>query len=331
MKILVTGSEGFIGSHLVEKLIKKGFKVRAFTQYHFQNNLGCLEDIEKKVFKKIEIVSGDIRDPFEMNLATKNCDYVINLAALIGIPYSFIAPKNYFDTNVIGTMNVLEASKKNNIKKIILTSTSEVYGTAQTVPIKENHPLNAQSPYAASKISSDFLGMSYFHTYNLPITILRPFNTFGPRQSGRAIIPSILIQALENKKTIELGNLNPTRDFNYVSDTTEAFLKTLITKSNLNGEIFNVSSGYEISIGEVCYLIKKITGKEFNVVQNKNRTRSKSTEVERLLGDNKKIIKHLKWKPKYYKKQGFINGLKKTIEWFESNENLSKYKKIYNL
>lgn len=331
MKVLITGSEGFIGSHLLEKFVKKGLKVRAFTQYHFQNNRGCLEDIDKKLLKDVEVVSGDIRDPFEMNLATKNCDYVINLAALIGIPYSFVAPKNYFDTNVIGTMNVLEASKKNNVKKIILTSTSEVYGTAKTVPIKEDHPLNAQSPYAASKISSDFLGMSYFYTYNLPITILRPFNTFGPRQSGRAIIPSILIQALENKKSIELGNLNPTRDFNYIDDTTEAFFKTLTTKSNLNGQIFNISSGYEISIGELCNLIKKITGKKFNIIQKKTRIRSKSTEVERLLGDNKKVKKYLKWKPKYYKKQGLISGLKKTIEWFEKNENFSKYKKIYNL
>ena len=269
MKVLITGSEGFIGSHLLEKIVKKGFKVRAFMQYHFQNNRGCIEDIDKELLKSVEIVSGDIRDPFEMNLAIKNCDYVINLAALIGIPYSFKAPKNYFDTNVIGTMNVLEASKKNNVKKIILTSTSEVYGTAKTVPIKEDHPLNAQSPYAASKISSDFLGMSYFYTYNLPITILRPFNTFGPRQSGRAIIPSILIQALENKKSIELGNLNPTRDFNYIDDTTEAFFKTLITKSNLNGQIFNISSGYEISIGELCNLIKKITGKKINIIQKK--------------------------------------------------------------
>lgn len=331
MKILITGAEGFIGSHLLEKLVKKGLKVRAFTKYHFQNNRGCLEDIDKKTLKNVEIISGDLRDPFEMNLATKNCDYVVNLAALIGIPYSFIAPKNYFDTNVIGTMNLLEASKKNNIKKIILTSTSEVYGTAKFVPIKENHPLKSQSPYAASKISSDFLGLSYFYTYNLPVTILRPFNTFGPRQSGRAIIPSILIQVLSGKDTVDLGNLSPTRDFNYIDDTTDAFCKCIISKSNLNGKIFNICSKYEISISRVCEIIKKITKKRFVIKKKKIRVRSKGTEVQRLLGDNKEIKKYLKWKPSYIKEKGFIKGLEKTISWFESNENLSKYKKIYNL
>ena len=331
MKVLITGSEGFIGSHLLEKLVKKGLKVRAFTQYHFQNNRGCLEDIDQKILRNIEIISGDIRDPFEMNLATKNCDYVINLAALIGIPYSFVAPKNYFDTNVLGTLNILEASKKNNIKKIILTSTSEVYGTAQSVPITEDHPLNSQSPYAASKISSDFLGLSYFYTYKLPITILRPFNTFGPRQSARAIIPSILIQVLDNKKIIELGNISPTRDFNYIDDTTEAFYKSLSTKNNLNGKIFNVCSRYEISIARICSLVKKITNKKFVIKQKSLRKRNKSTEVQRLFGDNKRIIKHLKWKPKFAKEKGFVEGLKKTINWFENHENLSKYKQIYNL
>ena len=228
-------------------------------------------------------------------------------------------------------MNLLEASKKNNVKKIILTSTSEVYGTAKIVPIKETHPLNSQSPYAASKISSDFLGLSYFYSYNLPITILRPFNTFGPRQSGRAIIPSILIQVLGNKQIIELGNLSPKRDFNYIDDTTDAFTKCITSNSNLNGKIFNVCSKYEISISRVCELIKKITKKKFVIKKKKLRIRSKSTEVERLLGDNRKIIKHLKWKPNYTKEAGFIKGLKKTISWFESNDNLSKYKKIYNL
>jgi len=331
MRVLITGSEGFIGSHLLEKLVKKGLKVRAFTQYHFQNNRGCIEDIDKKLLKNVEVISGDLRDPFEMNLATKKCDYVVNLAALIGIPYSFKAPKNYFDTNVLGTMNILEASKKNNVKKIILTSTSEVYGTAQSIPIKEDHPLNSQSPYAASKISSDFLGLSYFYSYKLPITILRPFNTFGPRQSARAIIPSILIQVLDDKKIIELGNLSPTRDFNYIDDTTEAFYKTLSSKSNLNGKIFNVCSRYEISISRICYLIQKITKKQFYIKKKLLRTRSKTTEVQRLLGDNRKIIKHLKWKPKYAKEKGFIEGLKKTISWFKNNENLSKYKQSYNL
>ena len=277
MKVLITGSEGFIGSHLVEKLQKSGFKVKAFTQYHFQNYRGCLEDVNKKTLDNIEIISGDLRDPFEVNLASKGCDYIINLAALIGIPYSFKAPKNYVDTNIMGTLNILEAAKKNNLKKIILTSTSEVYGTAQKIPMQENHPLNAQSPYAATKISSDFLGLSYFHSYNLPITILRPFNTFGPRQSARAIIPSILIQVLNDRKIIELGNLNPTRDFNYVDDTTEAFLRTLISRKNTNGNIYNVCSGYEISIREICEVIQKITKKKF-IVKKKR----KEQEVDKL-------------------------------------------------
>ena len=320
MKVLITGSEGFIGSHLLEKIVKKGFKVRAFMQYHFQNNRGCIEDIDKELLKSVEIVSGDIRDPFEMNLAIKNCDYVINLAALIGIPYSFKAPKNYFDTNVIGTMNVLEASKKNSVKKIILTSTSEVYGTAKTVPIKEDHPLNAQSPYAASKISSDFLGMSYFYTYNLPITILRPFNTFGPRQSARAVIPTIFSQCYENK-SIKIGNINTTRDFTYVSDLCNAYEKLLTSnKKSAFGNVYNIGTNNEISIIELINLIQKICKSNKKIIQEKSRKRKKSSEVNRLMCDSSSFQKLTSWKPKVSLKE----GLKKFNDWYVSNKNYYK-------
>lgn len=332
MKVFLTGAEGFIGSHLLEKLVKKGFSVRAFSKYHFQNNQGWLEDIDKKIIKKVEIITGDIRDPFEVYNAMSGCNYVINLAALIGIPYSYVAPKNYIDTNIIGTLNILESAKKiKSIKKIILTSTSEVYGTAQSIPITEDHQLNSQSPYAATKIASDFLGISYFHSFNLPITIIRPFNTFGPRQSGRAIIPSILIQVLSGQKKIKLGNLKPTRDFCFIDDTTEAFYKSLITKNNISGKVINIATGYEVSIGEICEYIKKFTKNEFSIVAEKQRIRKKGSEVERLLGSNTRAKKILNWKPQYYKKKGFCLGLKKTIEWFNNDENLSRYKKIYNL
>jgi len=332
MKVFLTGAEGFIGSHLLEKLVKKGFSIKAFSKYHFQNHQGWIESIDKNILKKVEIINGDIRDPFEIYKAMIGCDYVINLAALIGIPYSYIAPKNYVDTNVVGTLNILEAAKKiDKVKKIILTSTSEVYGTAQKVPITEEHRLNAQSPYAATKVASDFLGISYYHSFNLPISIIRPFNTFGPRQSARAIIPSILIQVLSGQKKIKLGNLNPTRDFCFVDDTAEAFYKSLVTKKNISGKIINVSSGYEFSVREICQYIKQITKKEFSIITERKRIRENNSEVERLLGSNKKAKKYLDWKPKYIKKKGFCLGLKKTIDWFNTDENLSKYKKIYNL
>lgn len=331
MKVLVTGAEGFIGSHLVEKLILLGAKVRALKQYHFQNYDGCLENLSENILKKIEIVSGDIRDPFETNLSVKGCDSVINLAALIGIPYSYKAPKNYVDTNIIGTVNILEAARKNDVKKIILTSTSEVYGSAQQIPIKENHPLNAQSPYAATKIASDFMGLSYYFSYKTPVILLRPFNTFGPRQTGRAIIPSILLQVMKDQKVIKLGNLLPTRDFVYVDDTVDAFVNALKSKKKLYGNVFNICSGREVSVGKICQIIKKITKKNFVIEVNKERVRAKSSEVNRLLGDNSKAKKYLNWKPRYASSTGFLNGLKKTIEWFSKNENLSKYKKIYNI
>jgi dTDP-glucose 4,6-dehydratase len=331
MKILVTGSDGFIGSHFCEKLVKKGFKVRAFTFYNALNNRGCLEYVEPKILKKMEIVSGDIRDPFEMDKAVKSCDYVVNLAALIGIPYSYVAPKNYLDTNVIGTLNMLEASRKHNVKRIILTSTSEVYGTAQQIPINEKHPLNAQSPYAASKIASDQLGLSYYNSFGLPVVIIRPFNTFGPRQSARAIIPSILLQVFNGLKYVKLGNVNPTRDFNFIDDTVNAFLKILFTKKNISGEVINIGSGHEISIKNLFFLIKKILKKDILIQQVNLRKRNKSTEVERLIADNRKAKKILKWQGKYVGIKGLELGLYKTINWFSNKDNIKKFKNIYNI
>ena len=332
MKIFITGSEGFIGSHLVESLIKKNHKIKAFTQYHFQNYLGCLEDLDKKSLKNIEIVSGDIRDQEQLSSSMEGSDIVINLAALIGIPYSFSATRSYVDTNIIGTLNLLEASKKNkNLKKIILTSTSEVYGTAKKVPITEDHPLNSQSPYAATKIASDFLGLSYFHSFNLPIVIARPFNTFGPRQSARAVIPSIIIQVLSNQKKIELGNINPTRDFSFVDDTVEGLIKIINSKKEISGNIINICTGREYSIKKVCQFISEITKKDFEIISNKKRTRSKTAEVERLLGSNEKAKKLINWSPKYVGDQKFKEALRKTIDWIKKDENLSKYKRIYNL
>jgi NAD dependent epimerase/dehydratase len=331
MKILVTGSDGFIGSHLVEALINKGLNVRAFAFYNSQNNRGCLEYLDTKVLKKLDIISGDIRDPFEVDKAVKGCDYVLNLAALIGIPYSYVAPKNYLDTNVAGTLNILEASKRYEVKRVILTSTSEVYGTAQKIPINENHPLNAQSPYAASKIAADQLGISYFKSFNLPVTIIRPFNTFGPRQSGRAIIPTILLQIFYGSKFIKIGNLKPTRDFNFINDTIAGFVMALNNKKIISGEVINIGSGFEISIYELFLLIKKLVNKDVYLKQSNLRKRHFNTEVERLIADNAKAKKILKWKPSYSGRKGLIKGLIETIEWFKKSENLEKYKDIYNI
>lgn len=331
MKILITGADGFIGSHLSETLVKYGLKVRAFSFYSALNNRGCLEYLDKSVLKKIEILSGDIRDPFEVDLAVKNCDYVINLAALIGIPYSYVAPKNYIDTNVLGTLNILEAARRHGVKKLVLTSTSEVYGTAQRIPISEKHPLNSQSPYAASKVAGDQLGLSYYYSFGLPVTIIRPFNTYGPRQSGRAIIPSILLQVFKNRKYIELGNVTPTRDFNFIDDTIDAFTKIIFSKKNTSGNIINIGSGYEISIKNLFFLIKKLLKKDIFLKQIDLRKRETSTEVERLVADNQIAKKILNWRTKYPGTKGLEFGLKETIRWFEKEENFKIYKNIYNI
>ena len=330
MNILVTGACGFIDSHLVEKLVKQNHNVRAFTFYNSRNSNGWLDNTDKKILKDLDLVSGDIRDYDFLLQNTKKLDVIIHLAALIGIPYSYRAVKSYIDTNVVGTYNVLNAAKMNNVARTIITSTSEVYGTAQQVPIMESHPLNAQSPYAASKIAADQLALSFFKSYGLHVTIIRPFNTFGPRQSARAIIPTIVTQLLK-KNVIRLGNLNPTRDFTYIDDTVDAFLKAAKAK-NTSGEVINIGNSSEVSIKDILRTMKKDFGFKFNVLLDKKRIRSKESEVQRLFASNKKAKKVLKWFPKYNGQKGFKKSLEKTIDWFSNPKNLKNYNtNIYNI
>jgi len=329
MNILVTGACGFIGSHLVEKLVKLNYNVKAFTNYNSQNSYGWIENIDSKILKNIEVIPGDIRDYEFLNKKTKRVDAIIHLAALIGIPYSYHAPRSYVDTNVTGTFNILDCAKNNHVSKIFVTSTSEVYGTAQKVPIDETHSLNAQSPYAASKIGADQLALSFNKSFGLPVTILRPFNTFGPRQSARAIIPTIISQILKSDK-IKLGNLTPTRDFTYVEDTVEAFAKAL-KASKISGEVINIGNNFEISIKDTLEIIKEIFGKEVQLIKDKKRIRSKTSEVNRLIASTKKAQRLLKWKPQHAGKKGFRKGILKTINWFKKKENISLYKEnIFN-
>jgi dTDP-glucose 4,6-dehydratase len=330
MKILVTGADGFIGSHLVERLIKLGHKVKAFTFYNFRGSNGWLDTIDKKLLKDLHVVSGDIRDYNFLEKQIRGVDVIYHLAALIAIPYSYNSPKSYIDTNIIGTYNVLKSSQINKISKIIITSTSEVYGTAKEVPIKEDHSLNAQSPYAATKIAADQLALSFYKSFNLPVTIIRPFNTYGPRQSARAVIPTIISQLANKNKFIKIGNLKPTRDFTYVEDTVEAFVLTL--KRNLYGEVINIGNQFEISIQEILNIFKKDFSYHFKVVIDKKRIRSAKSEVFRLLASDTKARKLLNWKPKYQGIIGFKKGLKKTLEWFANSDNLRLYNSdIYNI
>jgi dTDP-glucose 4,6-dehydratase len=331
MNILVTGACGFIGSHLVEKLVKENHNVRAFTFYNSRNSHGWLDNVDKKILKDLNLISGDIRDYNFLHQHTKKIDVIIHLAALIGIPYSYHAVKSYIDTNITGTYNVLNSAKINNVSKTIITSTSEVYGTAQRIPILENHPLNAQSPYAASKIAADQLALSFYKSYGLPLTIMRPFNTFGPRQSARAIIPTIITQLLQRKNIIKLGNLTPTRDFTYIDDTVNAFLNAIKAKK-ISGEVINIGNKFEISIKDILKIINKDFGYHFGVKIDKKRIRSKSSEVYRLYAYNAKAVKILKWRPKYSGLKGFKKALQKTINWFSDPKNLKYYNSdIYNI
>ncbi|MDC1124534.1 SDR family NAD(P)-dependent oxidoreductase [Pelagibacteraceae bacterium] len=324
MNILVTGACGFIGSHTVERLVKKGYNVKAFTFYNSKGSKGWIDNLDKKIIREINIISGDIRDQDFLINNSKKTDAILHLAALIGIPYSYHAPKSYLETNVIGTYNILNASKINNISKTIITSTSEVYGTAQSIPISENHSLNAQSPYAASKTGADQLALSFHRSYKLPVTIIRPFNTFGPRQSARAIIPTIITQILNNNGNIKLGNLSPTRDFTFVEDTADSFIQSL--KSNkIVGETINIGNNFEISIKDIIKIMKEDFGYKFKVSLDKKRVREKKSEVFRLITSNTKAKKLLNWKPKYAGVKGFKLGLKKTIEWFQDPKNLKDY------
>jgi NAD dependent epimerase/dehydratase len=323
--VLVTGADGFIGSHLVEMLHSEGFKVRALAQYNSFNNWGWLEDVGCK--EEIEILTGDIRDPFFCNEICEGVNIIFHLAALIAIPYSYIAPQSYVETNITGTLNICKAALDQRVSRVIHTSTSEVYGSAQYVPIDEAHPLQAQSPYSASKIGSDAMAMSFFNSFELPLTIARPFNTYGPRQSARAFIPTIISQIANNEPKLSLGDTSPTRDLNYVLDTCKGFLE-LANSSEAIGEVVNIGSNFEISVGEVASLIKLEMKSDIEIITDAKRIRPKMSEVTRLLCDNQKIKKLTGFKPSY----DMVSGLKETINWFQQPSNLAKYKSdIYNI
>ena len=324
-KILVTGADGFIGSHLVEFLLKKGLDVKAFCFYNSNGSWGWLDTLPEEVKKNLEVILGDIRDPEIVRYAMQDCYQVYHLAALIAIPYSYIAPSSYIDTNIKGTLNVLQAAKEFNLEKIIQTSTSETYGSAQFVPINEKHPLVGQSPYAASKIGADQLAISFWHSFNLPVSIIRPFNTYGPRQSSRAVIPTIISQIASGRKNISLGSTSPTRDFNYILDTCNAFYCVANSEKTI-GKVINAASNFEISIGDTAKLIAEVMNVEIKFDFDINRLRPKGSEVNRLFGDNTLIKSLTGWKPDYAGIEGFKKGLAKTSEWFCDPINLKKYK-----
>lgn len=326
-RVLVTGADGFIGSHLVESLIESGYKVKAFIYYNSFNSWGWIDSFSDELKKEIEIFSGDIRDPNGVLESMKNVDAVFHLAALIGIPFSYHSPDSYVDTNIKGTLNVLQAARSLKTKRVLVTSTSEVYGTAQFVPITESHPYQGQSPYSATKIGADRIAESYFRSFELPVTIVRPFNTFGPRQSARAVIPSIITQLLSGKNKMKLGDLTPTRDLVYVKDTVNGFIEIFKSDKTI-GEEINIATQSEITIGNLVKLILKIMNKECEIETEEIRIRPEKSEVKRLFGSNEKIKKLTNWKQKF----DFETGLRNTIEWFSDPVNLAKYKSdIYNI
>ena len=324
-KVLVTGADGFIGSHLVETLLQQGYEVKAFVYYNSFNNWGWLDTLSKDVLDKIEVFPGDVRDPNAVREAMKGCDVVMHLAALIAIPYSYYAPDTYVDTNIKGTLNILQAARDLGTSRVLVTSTSEVYGTAQYVPIDEKHPFQGQSPYSATKIGADRLAESFYRSFNLPVTIVRPFNTFGPRQSARAVIPTIITQLLAGKTEIKLGSLTPTRDFNFVKDTAMGFVKILESDKTIGQEI-NIATQQEISIGQLAEEMIRQINPAASIVCDEQRFRPEKSEVNRLLGSNQKIMELTDWKPQYT----FEQGIAETIEFLRNN--LDKYKvDIYNV
>ena len=323
-KILITGADGFIGSHLTELLLTQGYSIRALSYYNSFNYWGWLDDIKHP---DLEVITGDVRDPHFCKHITKGIDTIFHLAALIAIPYSYVSPDSYVDTNVKGTLNICQAARENNVKKIIVTSTSEVYGTAQYVPIDEKHPKQPQSPYSATKICADMIAISFYNTFELPVVIARPFNTYGPRQSARAVIPAIITQIASGKNEIKLGDATPTRDFSFVNDTCRGFIELANCDAAI-GEEVNISSNFEISIRNTLELIAKIMNSEVRFIEDTQRNRPEKSEVFRLWGDNTKIKNLTGYTPQYSIEQ----GLSETIEWFLNPENLKKYKSdIYNV
>ncbi|UCD54841.1 MAG: SDR family NAD(P)-dependent oxidoreductase [Candidatus Omnitrophota bacterium] len=326
-KVLITGSEGFIGSHLVERLLESGCNVRTFVYYNFYNSWGWLDTFPKDKLNKIEIITGNIRDPNNVQTAVKGADVIFHLAALIGIPFSYRSPESYVDTNIKGTLNIMQAAMDSGVEKILVASTSEVYGSARYVPINEEHPRQGQSPYSATKIGADYIAQSFHKSFGLPVVIARPFNTYGPRQSARAIIPTIITQLLSEKSRIKLGALNPTRDFVFVKDVAEAMVE-IAESDKTTGEEINIASQTEISIGELAHKLINMINPESKLIKDTARLRPENSEVTRLLGSNKKIMELTNWKAKY----NLDKGLKETIEWFKNKENLKLYKSdIYNV
>ena len=329
--ILVTGADGFIGSHLVDALVRAGHRVRAFVLYNSFNSWGWLDHCPTDVKGRFEVFAGDIRDGNGVRVAMKGCDAVLHLAALIAIPYSYHSPETYVDTNIKGTLNVMQAARDLGVRRVVHTSTSEVYGTARFVPITEDHPLHGQSPYSASKIGADQIAMSFHDSFDTPIVIVRPFNTYGPRQSARAVIPTIITQLASGKRQIKLGAVSPTRDFNYVTDTVGGFVAALKSDRAV-GEVINVGSNFEISIGDTARTIAEIMGMEIEIVTDDQRLRPAKSEVERLLASNDKARELLGWQPQYGGGDGFRRGIAETVAWFSEASHLASYKAdIYNL
>lgn len=329
--VLVTGADGFIGSHLVERLLEQGERVRAFVFYNSFNSWGWLDDCPAELRENLEIFSGDIRDPHGVKEAMRGCHSVLHLASLIAIPYSYHSPDTYVDTNVKGTLNVLQSARELGVERIIHTSTSEVYGTARFVPITEEHPLLGQSPYSATKIAADQLAYSFYASFGMPVMTVRPFNTYGPRQSARAVIPTIISQIANGKREIRMGALSPTRDFNFVTDTAAGFIAALNAK-HIVGEVVNIGSNFEISVGETVRIIAEIMGVEVSIVTDEQRLRPEKSEVERLWAENRKARELLDWEPAYGGRDGLRRGLEETVAWFLCPGNLARYKSdIYNI
>ena len=330
-KVLVTGADGFIGSPLVERLVRLGYDTKAFVLYNSNNRWGWLDECAGDVRGKFEVFAGDVRDSHGVRTAAQGCDIILHLAALIAIPYSYHSPDAYVETNIRGTLNVVQAARDLGIGRVIHASTSEVYGTARFVPITEDHPLQGQSPYSATKIGADQIALSYYLSFGTPVAVVRPFNTYGPRQSARAVVPTVIGQIAKGQREIKLGALHPTRDFSYVADTVEGFIKACSSDAML-GCVTNLGSGFEISIGDTAKLIAELMGVEVGIVTDAERIRPENSEVERLFASNALARERMGWSPEYAGLAGFRRGLQQTIEWFRDPKNLSRYKTdIYNV
>ncbi len=330
-RVLLTGADGFIGSHLAELLVREGHSVRAFVMYNSFNSWGWLDALSSDIKTEIDVVAGDIRDPHGISEAMQEREVVLHLAALIAIPFSYHSPDAYVQTNVTGTLNVLQAARSLGVERIVCTSTSETYGTAQFVPITESHPLHAQSPYAATKIAADQLALSYHHSFETPVVVLRPFNTYGPRQSARAVIPTIISQIAAGARQIKLGSLTPTRDFTFVKDTARGFVQAMDCDECL-GEVVNIGSEFEISVGDTAALIAEAMSRDIEIITDADRVRPAGSEVERLFAGTEKAQRLFNWSPEFAGREGFLRGLAETANWFQEEKNLKQYKtSVYNI